>query len=245
MERRRIKGVEIPKSIWYNDKLSIVEKCVLAEIKNTQEEFNVYAVDSNNCVVDSKFCAVKGSKISNIYIANFAGCSVRSVSSILAKLQEFNYIIIKNGNTAQRIIIYNAKEIEQTTTQILRGSTVQSKENKKSNKKTKEIVSKKVKEKNILHLDAGAGAYTCESFSHIESYEEILDGLEVHGVYRMSVWEFIKHLQANGCKVINSRLESLILALDRCYKSNNVAKCVEIKTAITNGYKRLPCEDYN
>jgi hypothetical protein len=244
MERRRIKGVEIPKSIWYNDKLSIVEKCVLAEIKNTQEEFNVYAVDSNNCVVDSKFCAVKGSKISNIYIANFAGCSVRSVSSILAKLQEFNYIIIKNGNTAQRIIIYNAKEIEQTTTQNLRGSTVQSKENKKSNKKTKEIVSKKVKEKNILYLE-GASAYTCESFNRLESYEDILNGLEVHGIYRLSVFDFIKHLQANGCKVINSRLESLVMAIDRAYRSNDVAKCVEIKTAIANGYKRLPCEGYN
>jgi hypothetical protein len=244
MKRRRIKGVEIPKSIWYNDKLSIVEKCVLAEIKNTQEEFNVYAVDSNNCVVDSKFCAVKGSKISNIYIANFAGCSVRSVSSILAKLQEFNYIIIKNGNTAQRIIIYNAKEIEQTTTQNLRGSTVQSKENKKSNKKTKEIVSKKVKEKNILYLE-GASAYTCESFNRLESYEDILNGLEVHGIYRLSVFDFIKHLQANGCKVINSRLESLVMALDRAYRTNDVAKCVEIKTAIANGYKRLPCEGYN
>lgn len=241
MERRRIKGVEIPKSIWYNDKLSIVEKCVLAEIKNTQEEFNVYAVDSNNCVVDSKFCAVKGSKISNIYIANFAGCSVRSVSSILAKLQEFNYIIIKNGNTAQRIIIYNAKEIEQTTTQILRGSTVQSKENKKSNKKIKEIVSKKVNKKIIL-LEAPAHTHEGE---RLESYEDILNGLDVHGIYRLSVFDFIKHLQANGCKVINSRLESLVMALDRAYRTNDVAKCVEIKTAIANGYKRLPCEGYN
>lgn len=232
MERRRIKGVTIPKEIWYNEDLTIAEKCILVEIKNTQEEIH-------DCVVGRKFCVVYGSKITNNYIAKFARLSVRSVTNILAKLQELNYIIIKNGNTSQRIIVYNECKNKETTTQ----NFLCCKEKRKKDKKRKiEIVSKKVNKKYIF---LEAPAYTHKE-QRLETYEELLDGLGVHGVYRLSVFDFIRHLQVNGCKVINSRLESLILALDRRYRADDVSKCTEIKTAITNGYKRLPCEDiYN
>lgn len=228
MERRRIKGVTIPKEIWYNNNLTIAEKCILVEIKNTQEEIH-------DCVVGGNFCVVYGSKITNNYIANFAQISVRSVTNILAKLQELNYIIIKNGNSAQRIIIYNESENEEITTQNF---LCCKEKRKKSKKRKKEIVSKKVNKKIIIQ---SMPAHTYER-QPLESYEEVLDGLEVHGLYRISIFEFIRHLQANGCKVINARLESLVIALDRQYKRDDIGKCAEIKSAITNGYKRLPCE---
>lgn len=243
MERRRIKGVEIPKAIWYNPQLTLIEKCVLVEIKATQEEIFDINQPSKICAVDSKICTVIASRISNNYIADFAGCSKRSVTNILQKLERLNYIIIKNGNSSQRLIVYVAGEIEKTTTQNLLGCEENSKKIKKVTQKNKKRVSKKVNKKNIFNLSAGAHTHEEQKFE-IESYEEILDNLDVHGVYRMAVFNFIKHLQANGCKVINSRLESLVIALDRRYRTNDIEKCVEIKTAITNGYKRLPCEEY-
>lgn len=75
------------------------------------------------------------------------------------------------------------------------------------------------------------------------TYDEIFDDLDVHGCYRLCVVEFIKHLQLNGVKVLNSRLESLIIALDKEYGQDDISKCKEIKNAIANGYKRLPCEE--
>lgn len=235
MERRRIKGVFIPKDIWYDNQLSLIERCILGEIKDTQEEIHY-------CVEPSKICVVNGSRITNKYLAKFAGVSERSVTTILAKLEELNYIIIKNGNGSQRIIIYGAEEFDTTTTQNFLGREENSKKIKKVTQKNKKIVSKKVNKKNIFLLEAPA--YTHEE-KRLETYEEVLDGLEVHGIYRMSVFDFIKHLQANGCKVINSRLESLILALDRRYRADDISKCTEIRTAIINGYKRLPCEELN
>jgi hypothetical protein len=43
--------------------------------------------------------------------------------------------------------------------------------------------------------------------------------------------------------MINSRLESLINRLDLTYRDDELAKAKEIRKAIVNGYKRLPCED--
>ena len=217
---RNFKGVWIPKHLWLDERLTLAEKCLLVEID--------YLDDGTN-----------GCKVNNNYLANFAQLSLRSTATAIAKLSELGYIIIRNGGNKERTLhsnLYltvqnstnNRANIAQLTDQPCKICTQRNKVSKKENKK------------NIIILDAPA--YTCER-QPLESYESILDNFGVHGVYRMSVWEFIKHLQANGCTVINSRLESLILALDRRYRADDISKCAEIKTAITNGYKRLPCEE--
>ena len=43
--------------------------------------------------------------------------------------------------------------------------------------------------------------------------------------------------------MINDRLERLILRLDELYGTDEVEKCKEVRRAIVNGYKRLPCEE--
>ena len=217
---RNFKGVWIPKHLWLDERLTLAEKCLLVEID--------YLDDGTN-----------GCKVNNNYLANFAQLSLRSVVSAIAKLSDLGYIIIRNSGNKERTLHSNlyltAQNITNNYANIAQLPDQQRKICAQRNK-----VSKKEEKKEIFNLSACV--YTCER-QPLESYESILDSLEVHGVYRLSVWEFIKHLQANGCTVINSRLESLILALDRRYRADDISKCAEIKTAITNGYKRLPCEE--
>ena len=209
---RKFKGIWIPAEIWLDTNLTAIEKLILAEI-------------------DSLSCNENGCIATNLYLANFAQLSVRTLAGILAKFNDLGYISIENSGNKMRIIKINRAKFNNQPCKIctVEQPTVQ-------NLHAINIVSKKVTKKDINHQ-----ACTRE----LESYNEILDNLDVHGVYRLSVFDFIKHLNLNGNKVINSRLESLILALDRRYRQDDIAKSVEIKTAITNGYVRLPSEEYN
>ena len=222
---RNFKGVWIPKHVWLDDRLSLAEKCLLVEID--------YLDDGEN-----------GCKVNNNYLANFAQLSVRSVATAIAKLSDLGYIIIRNGGNKERTLHSNMNSIQSTVQNLtINCANIAELPNQPCKICTqRNKVSKKEEKKEIFNISAPAHTHEGE---RLESYEDILNGLEVHGIYRLSVFDFIKHLQANGCKVINSRLESLVMALDRAYRTNDVAKCVEIKTAIANGYKRLPCEGYN
>ena len=76
---------------------------------------------------------------------------------------------------------------------------------------------------------------------NIETYDEIFADLEVSKPVKGALIDFIRHLSMNGVKMINSRLTALIVWLDMKYDDDN-AKIHEIRQAIKNGYKRLPCE---
>lgn len=67
IEERDFKGVWIPKNIWLNSDLDIIEKCLLVEI-------------SSLCV-DDAFCYA-----SNEYFAKFFQCSERKISASISKL---------------------------------------------------------------------------------------------------------------------------------------------------------------
>lgn len=215
---RKFKGVWIPRNVWLDERLTLSEKCILTEID--------YLDDGE-----------EGCKVSNEYIANFAQLSVRSVASAIAKLSDLGYIIIRNSGNKGRTMHSNLNStVQKTTTNRANIAQLSNEPCKICTQRNK--VSKKVNKKIIIQ-SMPAHAYEKQP---LESYEEVLDGLEVHGLYRISIFEFIRHLQANGCKVINARLESLVIALDRQYRRDDIGKCAEIKSAITNGYKRLPCE---
>lgn len=95
---------------------------------------------------------------------------------------------------------------------------------------TQKYVSKK--EKNNLEEYS---ARTCES------YEEIMDDLEVSASLKAVLFEFIKHLKANKIVMINSRLESIIVRLDMLYREEK-DKIEVVRQAISNGWKRLAFE---
>lgn len=69
-----------------------------------------------------------------------------------------------------------------------------------------------------------------------ESYEDIMDNLCVEEEVRPILWEFIKHCQANGHTLINSKLESIIMALDFTYKTAWREKIASLKRAISGGH---------
>jgi len=77
----------------------------------------------------------------------------------------------------------------------------------------------------------------------IQSYDEIFADLQVGTRLKSALLDFIRHLSVNGTVMINGRLEKLILRLDGLYGTDEVEKCKEVRRAIVNGYKRLPCEE--
>lgn len=95
----------------------------------------------------------------------------------------------------------------------------------KVNKSKEDIVSKKV------------------SKEKIESYDEIFEEMATDKCVKGALVDFIRHLRVNGVTVINSRLEDMIMTLDFVYGRDEQGKVKEIREAITNGYKRLPCEE--
>lgn len=75
-----------------------------------------------------------------------------------------------------------------------------------------------------------------------QSYDEIFEDLAVVPIVKNALIEFIRHLQANGTVLINSRLEDIIIHLDMLYGRDESTKVKYIKDAISKGYKRLPFE---
>jgi len=69
-----------------------------------------------------------------------------------------------------------------------------------------------------------------------ESYDDIFDKMEVHEPLRHNYYEFIKHCQLNGKKLINSKLTNIIIELDMWYKDNDEAKINSLRNAISAGY---------
>lgn len=69
---RDFKGVWIPKEIWLNDKLSLLEKVLLVEISSLDNE--------EHCIA------------SNEYLASFCGCSESSVTKAIKKLKKLELL---------------------------------------------------------------------------------------------------------------------------------------------------------
>jgi len=73
---RNFEGVWIPKDIWLDNNLTIMQKCMFVEIKSLDNEDNEY----------------KGCFATNRYFAEFFGISVVQVSNHISKLKSKKYI---------------------------------------------------------------------------------------------------------------------------------------------------------
>lgn len=89
---RDFKGVWIPKEIWLNKDLTILEMVIFVEIDSLDNE--------DNCTAG------------NEYFAEFCGCSESKVSKAIKKLQELNMIeiISFDGRHRKMRVIKNAKQ---------------------------------------------------------------------------------------------------------------------------------------
>ena len=67
-----------------------------------------------------------------------------------------------------------------------------------------------------------------------ESYEEIMEEFGVSSRLKPTLWEFIQHCLANGHVLTNSKLEDIIIELDK--SEDESAKITMLKRAISGGY---------
>ena len=84
---RDFKGVWIPRELWLDGNLTILEKAIMAEIDSLSGEKGCYA--------------------GNEYFSKFFGCSVTKVSNTVAKLIDLTYIDLEYFNGRQRILRSN------------------------------------------------------------------------------------------------------------------------------------------
>ena len=84
MQNRDFKGVWIPKEIWLNEELTLIEKVIFVEIDSLDNE--------NHCTAG------------NDYLATFCNCSERKVSETIKKLAELGYIEIMSFDGRHRKI---------------------------------------------------------------------------------------------------------------------------------------------
>lgn len=84
MVEREFKGVWIPREIWLDEKLNMLEKGILTEIDSLDNE--------NGC------------SAGNSYLAKFCQCSETKVSTAISKLIELEYIYVKSFDGRTRIL---------------------------------------------------------------------------------------------------------------------------------------------
>lgn len=113
-------------------------------------------------------------------------------------------------------------------------------DDKSSNSNEKSL--NKIKPNQIKSEDIEVSKEESNRREGIESYDEIFETFNVGGRLKSALIDFIRHLKVNGIVMINSRLNELLVKLDLTYGNDELAKCREIRRAITNGYKRLECE---
>lgn len=83
MTERDFKGVWIPKEVWLDPRLNMLEKGILAEI-------------------DSLDMAERGCFASNKHIADFCQCSETKVSTAISKLIKLGYVYVQKFDGRQR-----------------------------------------------------------------------------------------------------------------------------------------------
>ena len=84
---RSVKGIWIPIEVWNDERLTMLEKGILAEIDSLDGEEHCYAT--------------------NEYLASFCGCSERIVSSAITKLISLGYITKLSFNGRTRVLASN------------------------------------------------------------------------------------------------------------------------------------------
>lgn len=83
---RDFKGIFIPKEVWLDDKLSAIDKFILAEINSLDVE------EKGGCYA------------SNEYLAEFCQCSVSKVSASISKLIKLRYVKIDKFDGRKRFL---------------------------------------------------------------------------------------------------------------------------------------------
>lgn len=96
--KRDFKGVWIPRTVWLDGRLNMLEKGILTEI-------------------DSLDMSESGCFASNQFLADFCQCSETKVSTAISKLIELGYLYVKSFDGRQRILKSRLSNFERQTFQ--------------------------------------------------------------------------------------------------------------------------------
>lgn len=125
---RDFKGVWIPRIVWLDERLNMLEKGILAEI-------------------DSLDMSDSGCFASNKHIAEFCGCSETKVSLTVSKCIDFGYLYEKSFDGRQRILKSRLSEFERQTFRNYEADFKNVKDSNTSNKTNNNTESKKKESK--------------------------------------------------------------------------------------------------
>lgn len=114
-QERDFKGVWIPKEIWLDKRLNMLEKGILTEIDSLDDE-------ETGCFA------------SNQYLAEFCQCSETKVSTAVSKLIELGYVCLKSFDGRTRILKSRLLKNEKQTLNDLNSDFKNFKHNNKYNK---------------------------------------------------------------------------------------------------------------
>lgn len=109
LPQRDFKGIWIPRKVWFDERLTALDKIILAEI-------------------DSLDAGEMGCYASNAHIAAFCQCSERKVSEAISKLIDLEYVYVKSFNGRERTLKSRVAFIGEADTQIPRGRHAKSSE---------------------------------------------------------------------------------------------------------------------
>ena len=117
---REFKGVWIPKQIWLDERLNMLEKGILTEIDSLDNE-------ENGCFA------------SNEYLAKFCQCSETKVSTAIKKLIELDYLYVKSFDGRIRILKSRLSNFERQIINNLKSEFKNFKDNNIINNKNNNI----------------------------------------------------------------------------------------------------------
>lgn len=152
---RDFKGVWIPKEIWLNEDLTMLEKVILVEIDSLDNE--------NGC------------SASNEYLAEFCQCSETKVSTAISKLIDLGYIYLKSFNGRVRILKSRLSNFERQDLKNLKADYKNFKPNNIDNNIDNNIKkeSKKVSYEKVLEQNNIEGDLKDEYFEFIKMRQQI------------------------------------------------------------------------
>ena len=113
-QKREFKGVWIPREIWLDKRLNMIEKGILTEIDSLDNEM--------------------GCSASNQYLAEFCQCSDTKVSLAIKKLIEMGYVYQESFNGRVRILKSRLSKFERQPLKICKAESQNLKENNIYNK---------------------------------------------------------------------------------------------------------------
>lgn len=213
---RDFKGVWIPKEIWLNEELTLLEKIIFVEIDSLDNE--------NHCVAG------------NEYFATFCNCSESKVSKAIKKLKDLNMIeeISFDGRHRKIRVVKNTIESSkkyEAESQNLQSNNIDNKqENKKNN--SKELLQNQ--EFSFGKSKTKKDSLYTKCVQLIDSYpfdNEIRNLLIEYLQFRLSIKD--KPLYNNMWKGMLSKLREL--TDDHGYTDDKLCKAI-IKQSIERGY---------